>query len=183
MGREIRRVPADWEHPRDSVERFMPMRDEPWEDAVKAWDEGHALWERGEHKDQQPGGLADGEPPCGFDEWHGERPAPEDYRPAYTSEPTHYQAYETVSEGTPVSPVFATLAELADWMCQPIDRSSEYNRGADWQCMQGKTREVAESFTRAGHAFSGVMIGGQMMGGVDAGPLLDAEAKKKAATE
>ena len=32
------------------------------------------------------------------------------------AERTHFQMYETISEGTPVSPVCATAEELASWM-------------------------------------------------------------------
>ena len=29
---------------------------------------------------------------------------------------THFQLYENVSDGTPTSPIFATLEELVDWL-------------------------------------------------------------------
>jgi hypothetical protein len=85
---------------------------------------------------------------------------------------THYQAYENVSEGTPVSPVFATTDELIEWMVQPIDRLSPFNRGADWQCMQGRTREQAEYFADGGYAPSMVLADGRLMDGVTAGPVI-----------
>lgn len=43
-----------------------------------------------------------------------------------------YQLWETVSEGSPVSPVFATPEELADWMVAP---------GNDTSITRGTTRE------------------------------------------
>ncbi len=43
-----------------------------------------------------------------------------------------YQIWETVSEGSPISPVFKTPEELADWMAAP---------GNGWSTDQGTTRE------------------------------------------
>lgn len=43
-----------------------------------------------------------------------------------------YQLWETVSEGSPISPVFAKPEELADWLASPA-----YERSVD----QGTTRE------------------------------------------
>ena len=47
MGREIRRVPANWEHPKDERGNYKPLLDSDfetearkWLDACKAWDEG-----------------------------------------------------------------------------------------------------------------------------------------------
>lgn len=91
-----------------------------------------------------------------------------DYMPDWSEdEATHYQVYETVSEGTPVSPVFASLEKLCAWMQEPIDRNSPYNRGEDWQCMQGKTREQAERFCRIQYCPSAVVTGGVMYRNVE----------------
>jgi hypothetical protein len=65
MGREIRKVPKNWEHPKDEQGKYKPMVDE------QEWTEEEAV--------------------C-------------------------FQIYETVSEGTPVSPVFDTLADMEDWL-------------------------------------------------------------------
>ena len=52
-----------------------------------------------------------------FARWHGNPPQVEYYRPAWTvEEADHYQVYENATEGTPVSPVFATLAEVRAWL-------------------------------------------------------------------
>lgn len=47
MGREVRRVPADWEHPRRSEfdDRFQPMYDEDYPTACKEWKEGYKEYE------------------------------------------------------------------------------------------------------------------------------------------
>lgn len=57
-----------------------------------------------------------------FEEWDGEKRLPEDYRPDWPKEEiTHFQMYEDVTEGTPVSPVFATREELARWLANNLD--------------------------------------------------------------
>lgn len=51
-----------------------------------------------------------------FAEWEGEPPDPAYYRPEWPDEErTHWQMYEDTSEGTPISPVFATPEECARW--------------------------------------------------------------------
>ena len=95
MGREIRRVPKGWVHPvrgsadaRTGRPNYQPMFDNDYTTAVKEWD-----WEE------------------------GAPPAANYYRPAWAPEEmTCYQVYETVSEGTPVSPVFETLEDLVQWL-------------------------------------------------------------------
>lgn len=63
----------------------------------------------------------------GYEEYAGKRPgSPPDpeanYEPAYQPEgwppedARGYQVFETVSEGTPLTPVFATKEELIDWL-------------------------------------------------------------------
>jgi hypothetical protein len=39
-----------------------------------------------------------------------------------------YQVWETVSEGSPISPVFATPEELATWMCREHARDGNYEQ-------------------------------------------------------
>ena len=109
MGREVRRVPPDWEHPRDSKGNYMPMYDETFEEAAAQWKADFSKWEsdpdsRGDHD-------------CEFWEYDGNPPDREYYRPKWPEESaTHYQMYEDTSEGTPISPVIATPEELARWL-------------------------------------------------------------------
>lgn len=94
MGREMRRVPADWQHPTDAGGEYIPLLNEFTYNAEEIAE-----------------GLRDGwlknEPPnygCAvMPQW------PE-------SERTHFQMYEDTTEGTPISPVFATIEELAHWL-------------------------------------------------------------------
>lgn len=91
MGREIRRAPLDWLHPRDFNGNYIPMFDDDYDSALAEFEEDPAAF------DDQP-------------------PDPLLYRPDWYGQPLGYQVYENVSEGTPVSPVFATEAELVDWL-------------------------------------------------------------------
>jgi len=152
MGREIRRVPKGWEHPRDEDGHFRALYDQDYQSAAEEWWEAAVAWQDGsgldEHEQQHR--LKH----TWYWDWDGGPPDKDSHRPAFAEPADHFQIYETVSEGSPVSPVFASAEELVEWMCQPIDWSSEYNRGADWQCMQGRSRESAEAFVEAGSVCS-----------------------------
>ena len=162
MGREIRRVPSGWEHPRDEKGHFIALYDDTFTRAAQEWLDAAILWSRGEHHDQKAGyGL--GSP--FFWQWNGGPPDKERYRPEFTTPADCYQIYETVSEGTPVSPVFPTVESMIEWMTRPIDRTSEYNRGADWQSMQGMTRAQAERFCQAGSSPSMISMAGNIQAG------------------
>lgn len=186
MGREIRRVPKDWDHPSDEKRGgFVPLIDKDYESACREWWDEAVKWHTApdeELEDYEAKARAEyresGSASRWYWEWSGSPPDnPSCYRPAWTDgERTHYQIYENVSEGTPCSPVFETLDEMIAWMVKPIDRSSPYNRGADWQCLQGRTREQAESFAKSGYVCSFVHQGGRLMDGVTAGGETDDEA-------
>ncbi len=109
MGREIRRVPADWEHPRDAAGVYCPMHDYDFSDALRKWVREWEKWEKGTHPDREGRDYP-------YWEWAGGPPRPEYCRPVFEEEPTHYQIYETVSEGIPVSPVFADKEDMYDWL-------------------------------------------------------------------
>jgi hypothetical protein len=52
-----------------------------------------------------------------FEQWEGQRPHRDDYMPNWPAEQrTHLMMYEDTSEGTPISPAFATPEELARWL-------------------------------------------------------------------
>ena len=122
MGREVRMVPAGWQHPMEWLRRqhvFTPLHEGPFSKRVAEWDEAAAKWEQGLRKDWGTGEWKSKDPDqtCGFSEWHGERPKAEDYMPEFPEgTATHYMMYETCSEGTPISPAFATPEELAHWL-------------------------------------------------------------------
>ena len=114
MGREIRRVPPYWEHPRDERGHYRPLFDHDFDSEAREWKEGFLQWEAGTHEAIQR------EPDLfGGDEWWEYRSPPDrDYcRPAWKDEErTCFQVYETVSEGTPVSPVFETKEQIREWL-------------------------------------------------------------------
>ena len=96
--RELRPVPLDWEHPRepdtyiDGSARYIGLHSRAsLRDSIKFYEEH----------------------PEYAGEWEYD---PADYMPEIPEgTPLGWQLYETTSEGTPVSPVFATLEELAQW--------------------------------------------------------------------
>lgn len=121
MGREVRRVPADWQHPkhwtgglRGPEEHYKPLfPGERYQPAVDEWDDECAKWKRGEHPDQD----ADHRCAMCYEQWAGQRPHRDDYMPNWPAEQrTHLMMYEDTSEGTPISPAFATPEELAQWL-------------------------------------------------------------------
>lgn len=160
MGREIRRVPADWEHPRQACPHsswaggcseakahdgrcFQPLYDKSFREAANDWKAEYAKWERGERPDYCTSDNRHLE----FWEWDGGPPDRKYYRPDWPDgAATHYQVYETVSEGTPVTPHFATKAELIEYLVSNGDYWDQH-RTAEWrQDRAGWSREAAESF-------------------------------------
>lgn len=120
MGRDLRRVPLNWQHPRDEAGRYLPMYDQDYESAAREWRDEFLVWEAGKNREPQrlpePGATPGNRPYYYWEIW-GAPPDEENYRPAWTSEEaTAYQVYESVSEGTPVSPVFATEEDLRGWL-------------------------------------------------------------------
>lgn len=146
MGREIRRVPKGWEHPRDDQGRFNALSDETFEVASKEWWEAAVKWNSGDVSEHEKGARK--KYPW-YWQWAGSTPDEDSYRPEFGQPANCYQIYETVSEGTPCSPVFESIDQMVEWMILPIDRTSRYNTGEDWQCMQGMTRIQAEKFCKS----------------------------------
>jgi hypothetical protein len=150
MGREIRRVPPHWEHPKDEEGQYMPMYDKDFDTRLAEWLEGYELWKKGEHPYQKESpDLADG---LAYWEYDGAPPDPEYYRPKFDEEPTWYQIYQTVSEGTPVTPPFATKEELVDYLVKNGDFWDQKRGDGGWD------RKNAEHFVQAEWAPSGIFI-------------------------
>lgn len=123
MGREVRRVPADWQHPRREDGSYQPMCERSYEAEVAEWVEGRAMWLKGLRESYDPPPASKWEPIaeeyCGltWTDWHGGYPDERYYMPSWPeAERTHFQMYESTTEGTPISPVFATPEELARWL-------------------------------------------------------------------
>lgn len=153
MSREVRRVPANWQHPKYDAEEVAARGD----------------YLRGRYKPLRRGYEADASDflalanAKGLQEavdYFGQAPNREHYMPDWPdAERTHLMMYETTSEGTPISPSFATPEELARWLA---------DSGASAFGSSGATYEQWLSAARRGWSPSAVMEGGRMMSGVEA---------------
>lgn len=185
MGREIRRVPPNWQHPQEekfnhrrgcNVEQYKPLYDQSCEEAWSEWQSEFKAWVDGkqdqviaEHSDW---GYQKDQPYDSFCRWHGMPPDPETRRPQWPEgEATWYQVYETVSEGTPVTPPFETQDELIDYLVANgdfWDQSRREEGNCSMSC-EPWSRQQAEKFVReVGWAPSLVMEGGEIKSGVEA---------------
>lgn len=163
MGREVRRVPAHWEHPKypsdprrlggmvptNRAGGYRPMYAydfdecvEEWKRELQAWMDNYDNWEAG-----KPGTYhteEDIEKYVYFDTYAGPPPPPPnpyEYMGNQDLENGWYALYETVSEGTPLSPSFETAEELVDWLATNKDY---------WG--HTRSRENAEGMVRHGWA-------------------------------
>jgi hypothetical protein len=93
-------------------------------------------------------------------QWAGDPPDPKYYRPEWTSEPTHYQVYETVSEGTPVTPHFATKEELVEYLVEYGDEWDQLRTVEGRQAAAGWDRKNAEDFVNREWAPSMILADG-----------------------
>lgn len=116
MSREVRRVPGNWEHPKDERGHYIPHH------------------ERFPHdEDDIEEGPRDG----------SLKNEPSNYgcnvMPQWPdSERTHYQMYECTTEGTPISPVMESPEALARWLADNQASACGVNQTAtyeQWLCM------------------------------------------------
>jgi len=127
MGREVRIVPADWQHPKNARGNYMPLLEGPWSKHVAEWDLAAAKWAEGFEED-----FSDWKPDAPvkwklrdadtlkyalYSDYAGSRPRKKDYMPEFApGTANHLMMYEDCTEGTPISPSFATPEELAHWL-------------------------------------------------------------------
>lgn len=166
MGREIRRVPPNWEHPKKEVpcykngrfvvdERYQPMHDELFETAVEHWTKGFMEWQAN---------PAENIP---YWEWDGMPPERDYYRAYKDEEATWFQVYETVSEGTPVTPPFATREELVEYLVANGDFWDQSRGDGPWK------RESATAFVMGdGWVPTAILVGGKMIESRDCAAVL-----------
>jgi hypothetical protein len=180
MGREIRRVPPNWSHPTHMVLRwgprvgyrleleYVPMEDEHFPVALAKWEAAKAKWDAGERLS-----YAEDDPTYTFEEDEGPSPTPLTHRPYSDDEATWFQLFQTVSEGSPVSPPFATLDELAAYLAEHGDfwdqsRAVEEFAGAgrldpDNLPKTGWGQARADAFCKLGRAPSMMVRGGEIL--------------------
>jgi hypothetical protein len=160
MGREVRRVPKDWRHPKDAAGRFVPLFGSSVSKEQAEWDEGAEQWARGFARgygkdDPEWVPKDDADKACSWEEWSGKRPVAEDYMPDWPeAERTHWQLYEHVSEGTPMSPPMDSPETLAAYL-------------ADFETHDKLPYETWLGMIRKGWAPSGVIDNGVMRSGVE----------------
>jgi len=152
MGREIRKVPANWEHPRKSNGNYQPMFNRFYGDAIAEWIENHNKWEDGTHDNLVDGSCTKEEYPF-YAMWGGGPPTVEYYQTKkYAPEElTHIQLYEDTSEGTPKSPVFR--ADEFDKLCEYA--AEHYTTFASFRATKEEWAEMLKSgfvFHREGNA-------------------------------
>jgi len=133
MGRELRMVPPNWEHPKKCDGRTYEPLFDGFENILAEFE-----------KDIKEKGLRKT-----VEHWC-EGPNPECYVEYKEEDATWYQLYENVSEGTPITPPFETKEELVDYLVENGD-FWEYS----WD------REAAENIVGTGYAPSMIMAGGK----------------------
>lgn len=144
MGREVRMVPPDWQHPKDErTGQYKPMHNgDDYQGRADSW-----IAHFHEH------GLQEAI------DYEGNPPDKNDFMPNWPAEQrTHYMMYENTSEGTPISPAFATPEELARWLTDAGASAFGDNKG---------TYEGWLRVANGGYAPSAVVVNGVMHSGVD----------------
>lgn len=154
MGREIRRVPPNYQHPKrqcphwwrcESGECYQPQYDKRYVEALKAWHEELLLWLDGEHE-YLKSYPEEEHTEQNYIDYAGDKPDKEYYRTYEDKEATWYQVYETVSEGTPVTPPFETQQELIDYLVNNGDFWDQIRYKEGRLEKPGYSRESAERF-------------------------------------
>lgn len=164
MGREVRMVPENWEHPKDNKGIYIPLLGYPYAEQDKEWMTEWEMWQKGfvksyaedvewELKNQKHKNMR-------YTEYAGARPSPDDYMPQWSDEEkTHLMMYENTSEGTPISPAFKTPIALARWLT---------DNGASAFGSMTATYEQWLAACESGFAVSAVAEDGKFKSGVEA---------------
>lgn len=137
MGREVKRVPLDFDH-----------------QGIWPGYEFHCNCENFTPSDEFPDECSNGFDLC---QNHYDPPQGEGW-----------QLWENVSEGSPVTPVFATKGELVEHLVR-------HGAGGAFEHI---SRQAAENLCSSGWCPSGVVAGGQFMNGADGMLVLDRLAEK-----
>lgn len=157
MGREIRNVPPNWEHPKRDPNKnpyqhkgLQPMYDQHFGDRLAEWLDEFDRIRAGDLSDIERECYASAFPLAEWLQDEGQPPDPAYYRPWKDEEATWFQVWETVSEGTPVTPPFATKEELVNYLVEHGDFWQQKRWKEGDRFMQpdppGYSREAAEKF-------------------------------------
>lgn len=153
MGREVRKVPANWQHPKDSNGEYISLSDD-YAGSMKYHLEEVNDYFKGVKEIITNGFTKPHDEKIMtleyWYEYHGEEmsvPDPNDYMP----NGEWYQLFQTVSEGTPLTPPFEKKEELVDWLTNNKDFW-----GTQW------SKEAAGNLINVGHAPSLIMTGGKL---------------------
>lgn len=156
--------------------KFTPQHDTYWLDEFRDWWLGRIRWFLVKWFSLpflllglNPFGWRYGAPePWRYGEYREGREPPNPYG-AYRSEPwteeerTHLQVYETVSEGTPVTPPKPDARVLAEW-CAEQDQPIWLDQGKDWTAdewetwLRGFHNVPGEDQAPVGHSMPGVKV-------------------------
>lgn len=163
MGREVRMVPANWQHPTKITSHgldYVPLYSGSYALAAEQWEEERAQWDAGFKRGYGDEKWVPKESSLSFDDWYGSRPQESDYMPDWPADQrTHLMMYENTSEGTPISPAFETPEELARWLA---------DNGASAFGASTATYEQWLSAAKRGYSPSMVIQGGLLESGVAA---------------
>ena len=164
MGREIRRVPPNWQHPTEihsywGVPVLRVMFSQTLAEAQAEWDRERDELETGFLAKKAQGKYEDYDT---YEDYAGERPSDPTYYTPYTKEEaTWYQVWQTVSEGTPVTPPFATLQELEDHLVQYGENLKSGFPSDERYPVERYSRQAAAQFCKNQWAPSLIISGGQ----------------------
>lgn len=163
MSREVRKVPATWEHPKNETGELIPLYGGSYAQRVAEWDEHAVQWEKGFYRSfrNDRWGPKTLEMTYTYAKWDNPRPEPHDYMPDWPeAERTHYQMYETTTEGTPLSPVLESPEALAHWLAD--NNASAFGR------LTATFEQWRAIIVRGGHTVSAIMVNGNLISGVEA---------------
>lgn len=180
MGREVRMVPPDWKHPKEDKDngrgmQYIPLlagdfdealaewladlKAHPPELVLQKWEEGYT---RPYPRDAEWQNLDPKHVGMSAWEYYGGEPGPDpwSFMPKFPEgTATHLMMYEDTSEGTPISPAFATPEELARWLADN-NASAFGNDGAPYEAWLATIKQ--------GWAFSMVKTpDGELQSGVE----------------
>jgi len=157
MSRELRRVPLDFEWPMNKIWTGYLVPD-----ALLSIPCGHCHG-AGVVGDRREDGARDECVRCGGEGkgWRSDehKAAAEAWEPSDPQEGPGYQMWETTSEGSPISPVFATPEELAMWL-------TDTKASAFGGCTANYDHWL-RMINGTGYAPSAIISGGRLMSGVE----------------